>query len=238
MKSARLLAFVLGACCLHPLTAAAATPPTGAFPAPDRPVAEIVSPIWSSGPDRDAANESGQLVRRMGIRRGMAVADIGAGSGYHTVRLSPVVGPTGRVYAQDIMASYMADLRRDVARRKLTNVEFVLGRADDPGLAPNSIDRAIMVHMYHEIGQPYGLLWRLVDALKPGATVGVVDLERRPEHHGMPRSLLRCEFEAVGYRQTSFAELQGGVGYLAVFTPPALADRPQPNAIKPCRLPR
>ena len=236
MKSALPLLLALGAVCLQPLPAVAA--PSDGFPAPDRPVAEIVSPIWSSGPDRDAADESGQLVRGLGIRRGMAVADIGAGSGYHTVRLSPVVGPAGRVYAQDVVAAYMDDLRREGARRKLSNVEFVLGKDGDPGLAPRSVDRAILVHMYHEIGQPYGLLWRLVAALKPGATVGVVDLDRRPEQHGMPPALLRCEFEAVGYRQTRFTQLQGGVGYLAVFTPPALSARPQPGAIKPCSAAR
>src|SRR5262245_1739697 len=67
------------------------------FPAPDRPVAEVIAPIWSSGPDRDAADESGQLIRGLGIEPGMAVADIGAGSGYHTLRLSPAVGPKGVV---------------------------------------------------------------------------------------------------------------------------------------------
>lgn len=236
MKTALLLTLALCAACAAPLAAVAQ--PGGAFPEPDRPVAEIVSPIWSSGPNRDAADESGQLVRLLGIRRGMAVADIGAGSGYHTVRLSPVVGLTGRVYAQDVVESYMADLRRDVAARKLTNVQFVLGSEDDPGLPRNAVDRAILVHMYHEIGQPYGLLWRLVDALKPGATVGVVDLDRRPEQHGMPPSLLRCEFAAVGYRQKSFTQLEGGVGYLAVFTAPKPADRPKPSAIRPCRAPR
>lgn len=235
MKHRLLPMLLLGACCLQPFAATAAPAPISAFPAPDRKVADIVSPIWSSGPDRDAADESGQLVRLLGIRRGMAVADIGAGSGYHTVRLSPVVGPAGRVYAQDVVASYMDDLRRDVARRKLTNVEFVLGSEGDPGLAPNSVDRAILVHMYHEVGQPYGLLWNLVDALKPGAKVGVVDLNRRPEQHGMPPSLLRCEFEAVGYKQTSFSEMTGGVGYLAVFTPPKPEARPQPGAIRACR---
>jgi SAM-dependent methyltransferase len=208
------------------------------FPAPDRGVADIVSPIWSSGPDRDAADESGQVVRRLGIRRGMSVADIGAGSGYHTLRLSPVVGPAGRVYAQDVTAAYLADLRREVARRRLTNVEFVLGRADDPALPPASVDRAILVHMYHEIAQPYGLLWRLADSLKPGARVGVVDLNRRTEQHGTPPSLLRCEFEAVGYRQVSFTELTGGVGYLAVFEPPRPGARPAPEAIRPCKASR
>lgn len=218
------------------LTGATAAPQ--AFPAPDRPVAHIVSPIWSSGPDRDAANESGQLIRLLGIRKGMTVADIGAGSGYHTVRLSPVVGPQGRVYAQDVMASYLADLRAEVARRKLANVEVILASEDDPGLPANSVDRAIMVHMYHEVSQPYALLWRLAESLKPGALVGVIDLNRSPAQHGMPPALLKCEFEAVGYRQTSLTQLKGGIGYLAIFKPPSLADRPKPEAIRPCRTAR
>jgi predicted methyltransferase len=209
--------------------------PAQIFPAPDRPVADIVAPMWSSGPDRDAADESGQLVRGLGIRRGMAVADIGAGSGYHTLRLSPVVGPQGRVYAQDVMADYLDDLKRQVDRRGLKNVEMVLGQPDDPGLAPASVDRAVLVHMYHEIAQPYGLLWRLAAAMKPGGRVGVVDLDRPAQYHGMPPALLRCEFEAVGYRQTSFRVWEGGVGYLAVYEAPSLAARPAPGAIKPCR---
>ena len=215
-----------------------AAQPASAFPAPDRPVATIVSPIWSSGPSRDDADEDGQLVRALAIRAGMTVADIGAGSGYHTTRLSPVVGPKGRVYAQDVMESYLTDLRATVARDRLRNVEIVLGSPADPNLPPASLDRAILVHMYHEVTQPYGLIWNLADALKPGARVGVVDLDRAPQNHGTPPALLRCEFEAVGYRQVSFAVLEGGVGYLAVFTPPKPGARPEPGAIKPCKLPR
>ncbi len=232
-----LLALALAACS-PPQTgraAPAAEAERGDFPAPDRPVAEIVSPIWSSGPDRDAADESGQLVRGLGIGPGMAVADIGAGSGYHTVRLSPVVGPGGRVYAQDVTDSYLTGLRREVARLGLANVQIVLGKADDPGLPPASVDRAILVHMYHEVAQPYALLWNLAGSLKPGAKVGVVDLDRPAERHGLPPALLRCEFEAVGYRQETFRVLDGGVGYLAVFAPPAPGARPQPSAIKACR---
>jgi ubiquinone/menaquinone biosynthesis C-methylase UbiE len=205
------------------------------FPRPSRPVADIVSPIWSSGPDRDAADESGQVVRLLGVRPGMAVADIGAGSGYHTVRLSRVVGPAGRVYAQDVTEAYLDDVRREVTRRGLKNVQFVLGRPDDPRLPPKSVDRAILVHMYHEVSEPYALLWRLAEAMKPGGKVGVVDLDRRPDRHGTPPALLRCELEAVGYRQTSFTTLKGGIGYLAVFEPPAPAARPAPGKIRPCR---
>ena len=160
------------------------------------------------------------------------------GSGYHTLRLSPVVGPKGRIYAQDVTEAYLAGLKREVARRGLANVTLVLGKPDDAALPPASLDRAILVHMYHEVAQPYGLLWTLAASLKPGAKVGVVDLDRPPEQHGTPPALLKCEFEAVGYRQTGFSVLKGGVGFLAVFEPPAKGKLPEPGAIRPCRLAR
>jgi predicted methyltransferase len=69
--------------------------PAAAFPNPDRPVADIVSPIWHNEKERDAAGEARQLVRLLGIKSGMTVADIGAGSGYYVARLSPIVGPHG-----------------------------------------------------------------------------------------------------------------------------------------------
>lgn len=202
------------------------------FPLPDRPVAGIVAPTWSSGPDRDAADESGQLIRALGIRRGMAVADIGAGSGYHTLRLSPAVGPEGVVYAEDIVEAYISGLRREAERRKLANVRIVVGEADDPKLPPASVDRAVLVHMYHEIENPYALLWNLATALRPGAKVGVIDLDRPTEAHGTPRALLKCEFEAVGYRRLRHIQMEGDVGYIAVFEAPVA--RPQPSEIKPC----
>ena len=103
MRFAALLLLVLAAACSRGTTAQPANAPPArladGFPAPDRPVAPVVSPTWSSGPDRDAADESGQLIRGLDIKPGMAVADIGAGSGYHTLRLSPAVGPKGIVYA-------------------------------------------------------------------------------------------------------------------------------------------
>src|SRR5579863_4743928 len=76
---------------------AGAGAPATAFPKPDRPVADIVSPIWHYEKARDAADEPGQLVRDLGIKSGMTIADVGAGSGYYVVRLSPIVGPQGRI---------------------------------------------------------------------------------------------------------------------------------------------
>jgi len=231
---------VLSAC--SPRSGAGATGPAVArlpdgFPAPDRPVARVGSPDWASPPERDAADESGQLIRGLEIQPGMAVADIGAGSGYHTLRLSPAVGPTGVVYAEDIVEQYLSGLRREAARRGLKNIRIVVGKADDPALPPHSVDRAVLVHMYHEIASPYALLWRLAPALRPGGRVGVIDLDRAPQDHGTPPALLKCEFEAVGYREVAFQRLGGGVGYLAVFTPPGAAARPAPQAIRPCDAP-
>ena len=218
--------------------AAAAAPAkrdASGFPAADRPVAGIVASEWSSGPDRDAADESGQLIRGLEIKPGMAVADIGAGSGYHTLRLSPAVGAGGVVYAEDIVEAYISGLRREAERRGLKNVRIVVGDADNPKLPTAAIDRAVLVHMYHEIESPYALLWHLAGSLKPGARVGVIDLDRATSRHGTPPALLKCEFEAVGYRQLSQAPLSGGVGYLAVFEAPKTL--PKPADIKPCKAP-
>ena len=234
--SLAILAALILAGCSPPQPPPAATTPKadfGGFPAPDRPVAPVVSSIWSSSPNRDAADESGQLIRALGITPGMAVADIGAGSGYHRLRLSPAVGPKGVVYAEDIVETYLATLRREARGRGLSNIRIVIGTADDPRLAPASVDRAVMVHMYHEIANPYGVLWRLAPALKPGGQVGVIDLDRPIGQHGVPPEVLRCEFEAVGYRLVSTQVLEGGVGYLSIFEPPK--TRPVPAQIKPCK---
>ena len=211
--------------------------PARAFPAPDRPIAKIVSPIWATEDERDAVNESGQIIRLLGLKPGMSVADIGAGSGYHTVRLARALGPNGRIFAQDVMPNYLADLKRRVRREGLRNVILVRGEPHDPRLPPASVDAAILVHMYHEIRHPFAFLYNLAPALKPGARVGIVDLDKPTRAHGTPRDLLRCELATVGYDQIGFSELTGNVGYLAIFKPPAEAHRPSPQAIKRCPAP-
>jgi predicted methyltransferase len=204
------------------------------FPKPHRPVADIVSPIWHSEKERDAKDESGELVRLLGIGAGMTVADVGAGSGYHTVRLARIVGPAGRVIAQDVMPRYLAGLARQVRARKLTNVTLGLGEPHDPRLPVDSADIALLVHMYHEVAQPYAFLYNLVPALRPGAKVAIVDLDKPIAQHGTPPALLRCELAAVGYREVSTHALRTGA-YLMVFTAPAAAARPTPRTIKPCK---
>ncbi|MET3482990.1 MULTISPECIES: class I SAM-dependent methyltransferase [Methylobacterium] len=206
--------------------------PAGAFPRPDRPVAEIVAPRWSSEAERDKAGEFEQVAKGMGIAPGETVADIGAGSGYYVVRLSPRVGSAGRVLAEDVTPAYLSALETRV--KALKNVTVVRGEPHDPRLPPASVDAAILVHMYHEITQPFGLLHNLAAAMRPGGRVGIVDADAIPSRHGTPPALLRCELAAAGYRETGFQPLTDGA-YLAVFAAPAPEARPKPEAIRPCR---
>jgi predicted methyltransferase len=216
---------------------AASGMPAAAFPKPDRPVADIVSPIWHEEKERDNAGEPRQLVRLLGIKSGMTVADIGAGSGYYVVRLSPIVGPHGRILAEDVMPQYLQGLRRRVRDLGLQNVVISLGEPHDPRLPADSLDVAILVHMYHEIAQPYGLLYNLIPALKPGARVGIVDAYGPTSEHGTPPGLLRCELAAVGYREISLDRLTGSNAYLAIFAPPSVASRTRPDAMVACKAP-
>jgi predicted methyltransferase len=211
--------------------------PAKEFPSPRRPVAQIVSPTRSGEEHRDALDEDGEIARHLELKPGMTVGDIGAGNGYHTVRLSRLVGPTGSIIAQDVTPDYLQELAKRTDRLGLTNVRLALGEPHDPRLPASSLDAAILVHMYHEIAQPYAFLYNLAPALKPGAHIGIVDLERPTAEHGTPIELLRCELAAVGYREIATSQLAGDGGYLAIFSPPAKADRKFPRDIVACGAP-
>jgi ubiquinone/menaquinone biosynthesis C-methylase UbiE len=204
----------------------------GPFPAADRPVARIVSPRWSTEQDRDSRDEAQQVMAKAGIMPGMTVADLGAGEGYYTIRLAARVGKEGRVLAEDIVASVHDALAERVARDRLDNVSVRLGTPADPKLPANSFDRVLMIHMYHEIGQPYEFLWRMRPSLKPDGLVVVLDADRPTQHHGTPPALLKCEFAAVGYVQVERQNLPTAGGYLAMFK--AAGPRPEPTTIKAC----
>jgi len=205
------------------------------FPPADRPVAPTVSTKWSTEEARDRVNEAEDVMDSSDVRPGMTVADLGAGDGYYTVRLAPRVGARGRVLAQDIMPEVIERLADRVARERLDNVSLKLGAVDDPRLPAASFDRVFMVHMYHEIGEPYAFLWRLRPALRKGGQVIVVDGDRPIAEHGTPFRLLVCEFQAVGYKLVSYDDKQHAGGYLARFVP--TGKRPAPEEITVCANP-
>jgi len=202
------------------------------FPKPQRPVAPIVADSFSTEDARDRMGEAIRVIELADVKPGMWVADVGAGEGYYSIRLSPVVGRDGRVLAEDIVPEVRDRLADRVQRENLENVAVMLGTPDDPKLPAGSLDRVFMVHMYHEVASPYAFLWHVREALKPGGSIVVVDANRPPGRHGMPPQLLRCEFAAVGLRLQRFQPLESGDSYFAAFE--ASGARPGPGAIKPC----
>ena len=204
------------------------------FPAADRPVAPITGSRFSTEEARDRVSEADAVMARAGVAPGMTVADIGAGEGYYTIRLAERVGAKGRVLAEDIVPEVRDRLAERVTREALDNVSVRLGEPADPKLPDNSFDRIFMVHMYHEITEPYEFLWRLRPSLRPGGRIVVVDANRPTADHGTPPALLDCEFKAVGYARVDREMMPKIGGYLAMYE--ARGPRPEPDAIRPCRL--
>ena len=208
--------------------------PQSVFPKAQRDSAPIVSDSFSTEDARDRLGEAEAVIAFAGVTPGMSVADIGAGEGYYTVRLARAVGAKGRVLAQDIVPETRDRLGVRVEREGLDNVTVRLGLPDDPKLPAASFDRIFLVHMYHEVEQPYPFLWHLRAGLKPDGLVVVVDARRPVKRHGMPPALLQCELASVGLTRVRETALEGADNYMALYQ--ATGIRPEPSAIKPCGM--
>jgi ubiquinone/menaquinone biosynthesis C-methylase UbiE len=209
-----------------------AEPQPDEFPKTGRAVAPIVNDSFSTEDARDRTGEAEEVMRLAEVAPGMSVADVGAGEGYYTVRLSPIVGRRGRVLAQDIVRETRDRLAQRVQRERLDNVAVSLGMPANPMLPKHSFDRIFLVHMYHEVTQPYEFLWNLRESLKADGLIIVVDSNRPVKRHGMPPSQLMCEFAALGLKPTKTSHLAGSDAYFAAFR--VASDRPRPADIKPC----
>jgi ubiquinone/menaquinone biosynthesis C-methylase UbiE len=214
------------------LSACRAEPKPNAFPEAGRNVAPIVGQSFSTEDARDRTGEAEEVMRLAEVAPAMSVADIGAGEGYYTVRLSPIVGLRGRVLAEDIVPETRDRLAQRVQRENLDNVAVKLGNPADPMLPAGSFDRIFLVHMYHEVAQPYEFLWNLRQGMKPDGLVIVVDSDRPVKRHGMPPRQLMCEFAALGLSPAKTSRLAGSDAYFAAFRIATL--RPEPGDIKPC----
>ena len=128
-------------------------------------------------PDRDLWQRPDQIMDALGIADASVVADIGAGSGWFTIRLARRVGPRGLVYAEDVQKEMITAISRRVSRDGLANVRPVLGLKNDPGLALNTFDAILVVDAYHEIENRVAMLSSLARALKPQGRIGVVDFK-------------------------------------------------------------
>ena len=169
------------------------------------PVMGVGGAEWLERPERESEEAPSIAIQALKIQPGQIVADIGAGSGYYTVRLAREVGPTGKVYGTDIQPGMLDLLLRNVARAKLDNVVPVLGTPDDPKLPPGSLDLALMVDVYHELGAPQAFIRKLRLALKPSGRLVLLEFRKedprvpiRPEHK-MSVAEVRQELEPEGF---------------------------------------
>ena len=158
----------------------------------------------------------------LGIKEGRSVADIGAGSGWFTVRAARRVGGTGNVYAVEINRDYIEHINRRAIKEGFTNIRTVLGKEDDPVLPPLSVDAVLILKTYHEIAQPIRLLSHLRKAMRPGALLGIIDKNGRGDDHGIGSRTVIKEAEEAGFslvEQYDFVK-PDGMDYFLVFKMP------------------
>jgi len=197
------------------IAAAVATAQTGVHPLSGRRYAQtmgVEGADWLDRSERDQEEEPDHAIDVLKLQKGSTVADIGAGSGYMTEKMSKKVGPMGKVYANDIQQGMIDLLNKRIAKRKLTNVTPVLGTQDDPRLPIESLDLVLMVDVYHELSQPQLMLRHIKAALKPGGRLVLLEYRKedpnipiRPEHK-MSVAEAKLEVEAEGFTLTTTNE--------------------------------
>jgi SAM-dependent methyltransferase len=169
--------------------------------------------------DRDENLQVQRVMDILGIKEGAHVADIGAGSGWFTVRAAKRVGSTGIVYAVDINPESVAYINRRIQRDGIGNVHVILSQEDDPGLSKNSIDSVLLLKTYHEVAHPVLLLEKLRSSLRGGAKVGIIDRNGKGDDHGVSREVVIQEAAQAGYQlQEQYDFVKGdGQDYFLVF---------------------
>ena len=168
-------------------------------------------------PGRDERLQINRVMDILQIAPGKTVADIGAGSGWFTVRAAKRVGDAGTVYAVDINPEAIRYIDSRIRKENLHNVKPILGKADNPNL-PSGVDAVLMLKTYHEVAEPIALLRNLRPSLASGARVGVIDRNGNGEDHGVARDIVIREADAAGYRLLEKDDfVKDGMDYFLVF---------------------
>ena len=169
------------------------------------PTMSVAGAGWLERPEREDEEAPSKAIDALGLRPGMVVADIGAGSGYYATRMARRVGPTGRVYATDIQQGMLDIITRRIAAERIDNMTTVLGGFDDPRLPARALDLAIMVDVYHELQAPQAFLQRLRESFKPDGRLVLLEYRKEDpripilEVHKMSVAEVKAELEAEGF---------------------------------------
>ncbi len=187
----------------------------------DRPTSEPYKGDLSifEDPDRAQKLQIERVMDLLNIKQGSSVADIGAGSGWFTVRAARRVGSSGRVYAVEINQDFLKHIKARAETEGLANIRTVLGREDDPLLPSRSVDAVLVLKTYHEISEPVLLMRRLRAAMRPGALLGVIDKDGSGDDHGIESRTIVEEAERAGLSlvgQHDFVKVYG-MYYFLIF---------------------
>jgi ubiquinone/menaquinone biosynthesis C-methylase UbiE len=171
-------------------------------------------------PGREDRLQINRVMDVLSIRSGKSVADIGAGSGWFTVRAAKRVGASGAVYAVDINPEAVRYISDRAGKEKLANVKPILSKPDDPLLPRDSVDAVLLLKTYHEVAHPVELLRNLRGALRAGAKVGIIDRNGNGEDHGIGSDVVIREAKEAGYRLMEKYDFVKGdkMDYFLVFT--------------------
>jgi SAM-dependent methyltransferase len=171
-------------------------------------------------PGRDERLQINRVMDLLGISQGKIVADIGAGSGWFTVRAARRVGDTGSVFAVDINPEAIRYIDHRIQEESLHNVKTIRSKADDPLLPAHRIDAVLLLKTYHEVSAPVTLLRNLRRSLADGAKVGIIDRNGNGENHGVGREIVIREAAEAGYQLSERYDFvkADGVDYFLVFT--------------------
>lgn len=170
-------------------------------------------------PKRDENLQINRVMDLLKIKEGSIVADIGAGSGWFTVRAARRVGPKATVFAVEINPDYLKYIDKRAANEKLPNIHTVLGKEDDPMLPRDNIDAVLILKTYHEIAQPILLLARLREAMRPDALLGIIDRNGNGKDHGISRGMVIKEAGEAGFSLVDEYDFvkPDGMDYFLVF---------------------
>jgi ubiquinone/menaquinone biosynthesis C-methylase UbiE len=189
--------------------AAAQSAAPGVHPISGRVIAQVMGyqgADWLDRNERVLEEEPDRALDALDIKRGWTVADVGAGTGYMSVKLARRVGTAGRVYAEDIQPQMIERLTRRLTQDRVTNVTPVLGTVDDPRLPADQLDLILMVDVYHELSAPQNMLRALRPALKTGGRLVLLEYRKEDpsipirEEHKMSIAVARQEVEAEAFR--------------------------------------
>ncbi|MCX7664284.1 MAG: methyltransferase domain-containing protein [Gemmataceae bacterium] len=136
---------------------------------------------WLERPQREEEEAPSKLIEALNMKEGDVVADIGAGTGYHVFRMAPLVGKTGKIYAVDIQPEMLDMIKAKATKKKVENIELILGKEDDPKLPEEKIDLILMVDVYHEFAYPYEMTEKMIKALKPSGRLVFVEFRKEDE---------------------------------------------------------